>query len=505
MPRATHRAAPLGLVLDPAASEPLHRQIGEQVRRAILERRLAPGHRLPSSRLMASELDVARGTVLLAMDQLIAEGYVVAQAASGLSVASDLPDDMLSAPRGQPPGPAAADRAAAPSLSRRARAALRDATPPFGFEETPLAFPTGQPDREAFPFALWARLLEREWRRPSWTVAGSPHPFGHAELRAAIAAYLGAARGFTSAPESIVITNGMRQSLSLLAWLVLDPDEAAWIEEPGYVGTREALALAGARAAPIPVDEQGFNVERALAAEPRARLAVVAPAHQFPLGTMLGLQRRLELLSWAERHEGWIAEDDFDGEYRYTGRPLAPLRALDRGGRVAYLASFSKLLFPALRLSYVVLPATLVPAAEQRMATVPARASLLGQGALSRFIADGHLATHLRRTRLLYAARQEALLTAIERHLPRWLESTLDSAGMHLVARPVSAIAPRFDDRAVTAAAARAGIAVAPLSACYAGRRRRHGLILSYAGTPEPEIDRACATLARVLRASIGP
>lgn len=501
MPRPTRKTAPLGLVLDPAAAEPLHRQIGEQVRRAILERRLAPGQRLPSSRLMASELDVARGTVLLAMDQLIAEGYVVAQAASGLSVATDLPDDMLMAPRGQPAGPTAADHTASSSLSRRARTVLRDATPTFGLDEAPIAFPTGQPDRKAFPFALWARLLEREWRQPSWTVAGAPHPFGHAGLRAAIAAYLGTARGFTCAPESIVVTNGMRQSLSLLAWLVLDPDEAAWIEEPGYVGTREALALPGVRAAPIPVDEQGFSVERALAAEPRAKLAVVAPAHQFPLGTMLGLQRRLELLSWAERHEGWIAEDDFDGEYRYTGRPLAPLRALDRSGRVAYLASFSKLLFPSLRLSYVVLPAALVPAAEQRMAMVPARASLLGQGALARFIADGHLATHLRRTRLLYANRQEALLAGIERHLARWLESAPDSAGMHLVTRPLAAIASSFDDRAVTAAAAETGIAVSPLSACYAGRRRRHGLILSYAGTPEPEIDRACATLARVLRA----
>jgi GntR family transcriptional regulator/MocR family aminotransferase len=500
MPRPTRKAAPLGLVLDPAAAEPLHRQIGEQVRRAILERRLAPGQRLPSSRLMAGELDVARGTVLLAMDQLIAEGYVVAQAASGLSVATDLPDDMLMAPR-RPAGPTANDRPASSSLSRRARTVLRDATPTFGFDEAPLAFPTGQPDREAFPFALWARLLEREWRQPSWTVAGAPHPFGHAGLRAAIAAYLGTARGFTCTPESIVVTNGMRQSLSLLAWLVLDPDEVAWIEEPGYVGTREALALAGVRAAAIPVDEQGFSVERAIAAEPRAKLAVVAPAHQFPLGTMLGLQRRLEILSWAERHEGWIAEDDFDGEYRYTGRPLAPLRALDRSGRVAYLASFSKLLFPSLRLSYVVLPAALVPAAEQRMAMVSARASLLGQGALARFIADGHLATHLRRTRLLYARRQEALLAGIERHLARWLESAPDSAGMHLVARPLAAIASSFDDRTVTAAAADAGIAVSPLSACYAGRRRRHGLILSYAGTPEPEIDLACGALARVLRA----
>ena len=271
MPRPLRKAAPLGLVLDAASHTPLHRQIGEQVRRAILERRLAPGQRLPSSRLMASELEVARGTVLLAMDQLIAEGYVVAQAASGLSVANDLPDEMLTAPRGQIAGPPAHDGAATSALSRRARTALRDAMPTFGFEEAPLAFPTGQPDREAFPFALWARLLEREWRQPSWVVASALHPFGHAGLRAAIADYLGAARGFACTPASIVVTTGVRQSLSLLAWLVLDADDAAWIEEPGFVGTREALALAGVRAVPVPVDEQGFAVERAIASASRRR------------------------------------------------------------------------------------------------------------------------------------------------------------------------------------------------------------------------------------------
>ncbi|WP_421994937.1 PLP-dependent aminotransferase family protein [Reyranella sp.] len=504
MPRPQRPAAPLGLVLDVGSTAPLHRQIGEQVRRAILERRLAPGQRLPSSRLMARELEVARGTVLLAMDQLVAEGYVVAQAASGLSVATDLPDDMLTAPRDAANRPATS-AVAAPDLSRRARKVLRDDMAGFGFEDAPLAFPTGQPDRAAFPFALWARLLDREWRRPSWAVAGALHPFGHAALRAAIAGYLGAARGFACTADSVVITTGVRQSLALLAWLVLDPGESAWIEEPSFVGTREALAAAGVRAMPVPIDDSGFVVERALVAAPRARLAVVAPAHQFPLGTVLGLQRRLELLSWAEREGGWIAEDDFDGEYRYAGRPLAPLRALDRSGRVAYLASFSKLLFPALRLSYVVLPDALVPAAERWMAAVAARPSLLGQGALARFIDDGHLATHLRRTRLLYAARQEALLAALDRHLAPWLESERDAGGMHLVARPVRDIAAGFDDRATAAAAARAGIAVAPLSTCYVGRRRRHGLILGYAGTPDAAIDAGCATLAGVLRDAVAP
>ncbi len=503
MTRHARKAAPLGIVLDPSPSTPLHRQIGEQIRRAILERRLAPGLKLPSSRLMAAELDCARGTVLLALDQLIAEGYLVAQAGSGLSVAANLPDEMLVSPsvgeRGDVPVPSA------PVLSRRTTASLKGVSlagnpPAEGTpDESPIAFPTGQPDRVAFPFPLWAKLLEREWRKPSWAVAGALHPFGHLALREAIAAYLGVARGFRCEARAVVVTSGVRQSLSLLARIVLDPGEEAWIEEPGFVGTREALATAEVRARPIPVDAAGFSLDTALKRAPNARLAVIAPSHQFPLGTVLGLQRRLALLSWAERTNGWIAEDDFDGEYRYSGRPLAPLRALDRTGRVAYLGSFSKLLFPALRLSFVVLPVSLVAAAEILMAGTAARASLLGQGALARFIADGHFATHLRRTRLLYVNRQQTLIAAATRHLQAWLDVTPDPGGMHLIARPHARFESAFDDLAATASAAAAGVSVSPLSACYVGPSKRHGLILGYAGTPEPEIEPAVLKLRGVL------
>jgi GntR family transcriptional regulator/MocR family aminotransferase len=499
MPRQN---VPLGLALDPASGVPLHRQIGQQVRAAILERRLAPGQKLPSSRQMAAELGCARGTILLAMDQLVAEGYVVAQAASGLSVATNLPDEMLVSPK--------VDRRstptlAAPVLSRRtavALAAQHDAgTIEETFDDSAIAFPTGQPDRAAFPFALWAKLLEQEWRRPSWATAGALHPFGHAGLRAAIAAYLGMARGFACEGDAVVVTSGMRQSLSLFARLVLDAGQEAWIEEPGFVGTREAMAMAEVEAVPVPIDDQGFSVERALKRAPKARLAVVAPSHQFPIGTVLGLQRRLELLSWAERSGSWIAEDDFDGEYRYAGRPLAPLRALDRTGRVAYLGSFSKLLFPALRLSFIVLPASLAATAERIMTGTAARASMLGQGALARFIADGHLAAHLRRTRLLYAERQQALIDAAERPLKGLLEIAADPGGMHLIARPAPAIAAAFDDHAVAAACAARGVSVSPLSACYSGRAKKHGLILGYAGTPQEDMPEALAVLRSVVRA----
>ncbi len=504
-PRAnrSRRAPPLGLVLDPARAEPLHRQIGGQVRRAILEGRLKPGTRLPSSRLMAEDLGCARGTVVLALEQLAAEGYVVSQPGSAMAVAADLPDEMLNAPRQA--APADGRPAAAPRVGRRVRGLLA-ASPPPATGPMPLAFPTSQPDREAFPFALWAKLLERDWRRPPPREAAAPHPFGHDGLRAAIAAYLGVARGFTCDPRTVVITTGIRHGLALFAEIALDAGDTAWIEEPGFVGVRDALRSAGVRAVPVPIDASGFSVEAARRAAPAARLAVVAPAHHFPLGTVLGLQRRLELLRWAEsggagaRDTGrWIAEDDFDGEYRYSGRPLAPLRALDRSGRVAYFSSFSKLLFPALRLSFLVLPDTLVEATERLMDRLSVRAPLIAQGALARFIADGHFASHLRRTRQLYAARREALLAAAGRHLAGLLAVEPDPGGMHLIAVPVGARAKRFDDVAATKAAAQAGLVVQPLSVCYAGRPKRPGLILGYAGTPEAEIEPAILRLQRVL------
>ena len=492
------KAPPLGLVLDATRSDPLHRQIGEQLRRAILERRLPPGTKLPSSRLMAEELGVARGTALLAIDQLIAEGYLLTQAGSGISVAANLPEDMLVSPSVD--GAPSRTTADSPALSRRAVEFLAAGpSPQAPFGDPAIAFPLGQPDREAFPYRLWAKLLEQEWRKPSWQVAGAPHPFGDPRLREAVATYLGVARGFTCEARAVVVTSGLRQSIATLARLVLDAGDEAWVEEPGFRGTREGLAAAEVRAVPVPIDASGFSLEAALPLAPKAKLAIVAPSHQFPLGTVLGLQRRLELLSWAERTGGWIVEDDFDGEYRYAGRPLAPLRALDRSGRVAYLGSFSKLLFPTLRLSFLVLPASLVDAAERMMRGVSPRASLLGQGPLARFISEGHLAAHLRRTRLLYAARQQALMASAERHLAGLLEVTPDPAGMHVIARPVAGIAG-FDDNAAMAAAAAVSVSVTPLSACYAGPRKEHGLVLGYAGTPEAEIELAIARLGDSLR-----
>lgn len=497
MKHRARRESPLGITLDTTAAAALHLQIGNQLRRAILEGRLAAGTKLPSSRLMAEDLDCARGTILSALDPLIAEGYLISRAGAGVFVAKELPEEMPALPK------TGSVRWDAPSpkehaLPLRTQALLDSRTgktaPPGA---SPIAFPLGQPDRQAFPFPLWAKLMEREWRTPAWQVAGMPHPFGHDGLRTAIAAHLGAARGFACEAGNIVITSGVRESVSLFARIVLAAGDRTWIEEPGYPGVGQALAGAQVHAVPVPVDQFGFSPETAQALAPEARMAIVTPSHQYPLGIVMSLQRRLALLGWAERGGNWIIEDDFDGEYRYSGRPLAPLRALDRTGRVAYLGNFSKLLFPSLRLSYLVLPAGLADAAAAIMAGGPATASLLGQGALARFIADGHLSAHLRRTRLLYARRQHALIVSAERHLKGLLDIAPTPGGMHLIARPHPHLEPRFDDVAVTAAAR--GLSLSALSRCYQDSRKAQGLILGYAGTPDAEIDPAVRLLRDVM------
>ena len=498
MGRDAGKTAFLNLMLDPASPEPLHRQVGEQIRRAILDHRLVPGARLPSSRLLARELGCARGTVLLALDQLIAEGYVVAKPGSGVAIASDLPDDLLTPPSVVVGSP----QLKAPLLiSKRAQARLAGLRPPDMIPSArPDAFALARPAPDAFPYRLWAKLLEAEWRTPVRDVAITPHPFGHPALREAIASYLGAARGFRCEAAEVVITSGVRQSVGLLARLLLDPDDEVWVEEPGFPGARMALETAGVRPTPIPVDAGGLSIETALSLAPRARMVVVTPAHQYPLGIMLSLQRRLALLAWAERMESWIIEDDYDGEYRYVGRPLAPLRALDRSGRVAYLGSFSKLLLPALRISYLILPASLVNAAARFLtASGPSEASLIGQGALARFVADGQFAAYLRRTRRLYAERQEALVDAARRHWAGLLDVSADPGGVHLVAYPhPDRLARGFDDRIVAGAAARAGVTVTPLSAYYLGEPTQ-GLLLGFAASSPQEVEAAAIRLRSVL------
>jgi GntR family transcriptional regulator/MocR family aminotransferase len=480
------------LRLDPAAGHPLHRQLYSGLRAAILSGRLATGARLPSTRALADELDVSRNTVLDAYAQLLAEGYVEGKVGSGTYVSRALPDELLHV---------RAERAAPPEAAARRgpsrRGALLAATPVSAAHdhERPRAFGPGLAAFDTFPFEIWARLMLRRWRRPPPELLSYGDPAGYAPLRQGIAAYLNTARGVRCAPEQVIVVAGSQQGLDLAARVLLDPSDAAWIEDPGYMGARGALGSAGARLVPVPVDAEGIDVAAGVERCAEARLAYVTPSHQFPLGVTMSLPRRLALLEWARRAGAWLLEDDYDSEYRYAGRPLPALQGLDGEARTVYLGTFSKVLFPSLRLGYIVVPGDLVDAFVSARALADRHGPSVEQAALADFIAQGHFARHIRRTRALYAERRDALIAAVRRELNGLIELAASDAGMHMVGW----LPAGMDDRAASRRAAAHGVDAPPLSAYAIEPRPRGGLLLGYAAVGEREIVEGVRRLAAAL------
>ncbi|MBB6097201.1 GntR family transcriptional regulator/MocR family aminotransferase [Deinobacterium chartae] len=470
---------------DPSRREPLGRQIYRALCDMILSGHLSPGTRLPSTRQLAREWGVSRNTVVNAFEQLTAEGYLEGRVGDGSYVSRELPEGLMGAELRvrQDQG----ER----RLSRRGAALA--ATPvslpkPVG---SLFSFRPGLPALDAFPFDVWARLEARRWRRPPRELLGYGDPLGWRPLREALRTYLHAARGVRCEPEQIVITAGSQQGLDLVARVLLDPGDPVWVEDPGYLGARAALLAAGARPVPVPVDAQGLRVSDGAARCPDARLAMVTPSHQFPLGATLSVARRLELLEWARHAGAWILEDDYDSEYRYRGRAVAALQGLDSGGRVLYLGTFSKVLLPGLRLGYLVVPPDLVEAFERARALQDRHPPGVVQAVTADFLNEGHFERHLRRTRELYAERQAALLAACQRHLPDRLRISATDAGMHLVGY-------LEDDLAATERAARAGVAVTPLSA-YSLETAGSGLLLGYTALTPEQIEAGVRRLAAAL------
>ena len=510
----------LSLALDRTAEVPLQQQLYDQVREVILAGGLAPGSRLPSSRALAAELACSRNTVVSAFDQLLSEGYLEGHAGSGTFVSRVLPEELLTLAPPAGAAPAAEAPAADPLalLSPRGRALI-------GLRRTgsgPLrAFLPGAPETAEFPFDVWARLHSRIWRHPQAALARLGAPAGLQVLREAIARYLATFRGLACDWRQVIITAGAQQSLDLMIQVLLQPGDKAWVEDPGYPGLRGPLIAAGAVPVPVPLDDEGILVAEGRRRAPKARAAIVTPTHHYPLGTPMSLARRLELLEWARDAGAWILEDDYDSEYRYAGRPLASLLSLatqrrDGKGaapaRVIYIGSFSKVLFPSIRLGYLVVPESLVDAVSDAQNALGAQPTAVIQPVLAAFIDEGHFATHVRRMRRLYAARQAALLAAAERHLSEFLEVSPDDAGLHLVAWLKPPLAERLGDRGAAAVAEAAGIALAPLSDYYAqeqpegppatGEARRPGLLLGYAAIPEQAIERGAKRLAEAFRAA---
>ena len=481
------------LTLDAASSEPLYRQLYEALRGAILAGQLKPGTRLQSTRELATELGVSRNTVMNAFEQLLAEGYLEGQVGSGTYVSRALPDEMLfiraaksRAAQVARPGRALSERGTA--LARTFLTTSRDVS-------VVRPFRPGTPALDAFPADLWSKLLARRWRNPPRELLGYGDAAGYRPLREAIAAYLGAARAVRCEAEQVIIVAGAQQALDLTARLMLNAGDAAWIEDPGYLGTRAALLAAGARVVPVPVDDEGLDVQAGARLAPAARLVYVSPSHQYPLGVTMSLARRLALLDWARAAGAWIIEDDYDSEYRYARRPLAAMQGLDKDGRVIYLGTFSKVMFPSLRIGYVVVPADLVDAFVAARGVLSRFTPSIDQAALADFIHEGHFARHIRRMRTLYAERQNSLVEAARRELAGLIEVEPHDAGIHLVGW----LRQGLDDRRAQEEAARQNVEAPALSAFSMKYRHRPGLMLGYAGYSEREIRVGVRRLATAL------
>jgi GntR family transcriptional regulator/MocR family aminotransferase len=453
---------PLVLALDPRSATPLHRQLYDEIRSAVLAGRLSAGARLPSTRALAADLAISRNTVAGAFDQLLAEGYIESRPGAGTFVAKELPEELLRvSPATRSPG---GSPVAPPRLSERGRMLAATPVAPTGRDGgSACAFRPGIPALDAFPRDLWSRIAARQYRQARFDLFSYGDPAGHPPLRRSIAEYLRAARGVNCSWEQVIVTSGSQQALDLAARVLVDPGDTAWVEDPGYFGARGAWTAAGLKCVPVPVDDEGLSVAQGERSAPQARMAYVSPSHQYPLGVTMSLARRMVLLAWAHRRGAWIAEDDYDSEFRYAGRPLASLQGLDTAGRVIYIGTFSKVLFPALRLGYMVAPAGTVDAFAAARALADRHPPGPSQALVAEFLAEGHFARHVRRMRTLYAERQEALLSAAGREWSGLLEVSPADAGMHLVAwLPKTA-----SDRDISARAAAAGIVAPPLTAYY--------------------------------------
>ncbi|MGC3894950.1 PLP-dependent aminotransferase family protein [Pseudomonas urmiensis] len=446
--------------LEEQSALPLYRQLYDRVLAAVAAGTLSPGDRLPSARAMAKELGVARGTVELAYSLLASEGYLLALGQKGTVINPELQKPVSEA-------------TALPVSSQ----VIEDAPDSLWRPPQLLPFQMGVPALDAFPRKIWARLGARYLRGMRLGDLDYPAPHGLAALRSAIASYLQVSRGIDCGAHQVFITSGWRNSLSLVAHTLLQPGECAWVEDPGYPTTRQVLRQFGLDLEAVPVDAEGMNVEHAIAGSRAAQVVMVTPGHQSPLSMALSLPRRQLLLDWAARTGGWIVEDDYDGEYRYVSRPLPALASLDRHGRVLYAGTFSKVLFPGIRLAYLVVPQAQVAAFERvGRALFAAGSPSITQALVAEFVAGGHFARHIQRMRRLYNERRALTIEALDRSLPKGLQVERSPGGMHLVLR----LPEDVSDTALAEQVLARGMSVQALSRWAASSQRQSGLLLSF-------------------------
>jgi GntR family transcriptional regulator/MocR family aminotransferase len=475
---------------------PLHRQLYEALRRAMLDGKLAAGERLPSSRDLAQDLDLSRNTVVAAINQLSVEGYLASRVGSGTYVNDNVPRTTPGRAARQAAGQAATVQASRLSVRGEALANTYCATE---LEVQP--FTPGIADFSAFPVTLWQRLQNKHWRMTYPDMLDYNDSGGYAPLRRAVADYLRVFRSVHLEADQVVITTGTQQSLELCARLLADHGDTVWVEDPAYWGAVKAFMATGLSLHPVAVDEQGINPSTADNAKP-PRLIYVTPSHQYPTGAVMSLPRRHQLLATARAHDAWVLEDDYDSEYRFSGPPISSLEGLDTDGRVFYMGTFSKVLYPGLKIGYLVVPKPLVAAFKQAHYDLNRPGQMPVQAALAEFIEMGHFASALRRARQNYGERRQCLLEALKpvlRDAPEGPSISGAEQGLHLCLR----LPPDVDDHALAQRLAQQGLTVRPVSAYCLARSDLSGLVIGYGYAPLADIERCGPLIAAAVRQAL--
>lgn len=486
----------LAITLDGDATLPLHRQLYEELRRAILTGRLLPRQRIPSTRELAKSLGISRTTVTQSYEQLLSEGYLETFVGSGTFVCAQLPDDLLHST------PVEEAQKMTPPPIKLSKYGISLGKTNFSLmkePDTPISFRYGRPAFELFPMQVWRKLVSRHCRADSNWLDYSSDPLGYKPLREAIARYLSRVRAVQCEPDQVLITNGTQQALYLVMRLLLDPGETMALEDPGYLSARRIFLSQGAKLLPIAVDESGLVVkELANYSTEAIKLVYVTPSHQFPTGAILSLPRRLELLAWAQQTGALIVEDDYDSEYRYGDRPIPALQGLDQSDSVLYVGTFSKVLFPSLRIGYLVLPQRLVSLFARAKWLSDRQLPLLEQQVLTDFIEEGHLESHIRKMRSHYDRLRQVLVQALNAHFGQRATILGENAGIHLMVR----LHTDFSDEEIIQRAASVGVGMMSAQPFYLNAKCKREFIFGYGELTEQQLQDGIHRLTQVLRLS---
>lgn len=484
------------ITLDSQSAVPLHRQLYDEIRRSILSGRLPPGQRVPSTRALSESLGISRATVTLAYEYLLDEGYLQSTLGSGTYVCRHLPDELLKPAIGAKPTKRSktTEETKVRGLSRYGAFLKERPWLEFSGEEPEIQFSFGRPDMNAFPLREWQQLVNHHLKERKFALLDSPsNAAGYLPLREAIAEHLAKARALRCTANQIIVVSGSQQAIDLVNRLFVDRGDYVGIEEPGYMGAKKSFEVQGAKLIGFPVDNQGLIVDKLKDPQlPTVKLLYVTPSHQFPTGVVLSLPRRLELISRARQTGMMIIEDDYDSEYRYTGRPVPALAGMDHGGSVLYIGTFSKVLFPALRLGYLVVPNAMAELFARAKWLSDRHSPLLDQQVLADFIATGQFERHVRKMRRLYEEKRRHVISSLKSHFGSQIEILGDNAGINILVRFHKSV----DDEKTLQQARKNGVGLIRTSNFYLLHPPGGEFLLNYGGLNNEEIEEGVRRLA---------